>query len=129
MTHSETRTQNILVNVQSNYVAERSKPEHSQWFFTYTIRISNESDISVQLISRHWIITDGNSQVQEVRGSGVVGEQPTLKPGDHFEYTSICPLETEFGTMQGSYQMINSEGETFDADINPFSLSVPNIVN
>ncbi|MBL1293007.1 MAG: Co2+/Mg2+ efflux protein ApaG [Thiotrichales bacterium] len=129
MTHSETRTQNILVNVQSHYVAERSEPEHSQWFFTYTIRISNESDSSVQLISRHWIITDGNGQVQEVRGSGVVGEQPTLKPGDHFEYTSICPLETGFGTMQGSYQMINSEGQTFNVDISPFSLSVPNIVN
>lgn len=129
MTHSETRTQNILVNVQSQYVAERSEPEHSQWFFTYTVRITNESDISVQLISRHWIITDGDGEVQEVRGAGVVGEQPTLKPGDHFEYTSICPLETEFGTMQGSYQMISSEGETFDAKISAFSLSVPNIVN
>lgn len=129
MTHSETRTQNILVNVQSQYVAERSEPEHSQWFFTYTVRITNESDISVQLISRHWIITDGDGDVQEVRGAGVVGEQPTLKPGDHFEYTSICPLETEFGTMQGSYQMISSEGETFDAKVSAFSLSVPNIVN
>lgn len=129
MTHSETRTQNILVNVQSQYVAERSEPEHSQWFFTYTVRITNESDVSVQLISRHWIITDGDGEVQEVRGAGVVGEQPTLKPGDHFEYTSICPLETEFGTMQGSYQMISSEGETFDAKISAFSLSVPNIVN
>ncbi|PCH63377.1 MAG: Co2+/Mg2+ efflux protein ApaG [Gammaproteobacteria bacterium] len=129
MTHSETRTENILVSVQSSYVPERSEPEHAQWFFTYTVRIANEGDVGVQLISRHWIITDGNGQVQEVRGAGVVGEQPSLKPGDHFEYTSICPLETEFGTMQGSYQMISTDGVTFDVDIAPFSLSVPNIVN
>ncbi len=129
MTHSETRTGNILVNVQSQYIAERSQPEHCQWFFTYTVRITNEGDIGVQLISRHWVITDGNGQVQEVRGAGVVGEQPSLEPGDHFEYTSICPLETEFGTMQGSYQMIDTNGKAFDADIAPFSFSVPNIVN
>jgi len=129
MTHSETRTQNILVSVQSKYVAERSEPEHSQWFFTYTVRITNESDIAIQLLSRHWIITDANGQVQEVRGAGVVGEQPSLKPGDYFEYTSICPLETEFGTMQGSYQVVTTDGATFDADIAPFSLTIPHLIN
>ncbi len=129
MTHSEARTKDIVVRVQSHYVPERSEPEHCQWFFTYTVHITNESDIGVQLISRHWVITDGNGQVQEVRGAGVVGEQPSLKPGDHFEYTSICPLETEFGTMQGSYQMINTDGETFDVNVAPFSLSIPNLIN
>ncbi len=129
MTKSEARTEGVLVNVQSHYVPERSEPEHSQWFFTYTVLITNESERTVQLISRHWIITDGNGQVQEVRGAGVIGEQPTLKPGDEFEYTSICPLETEFGTMQGSYQMISDEGDTFDVQIAPFSLAIPNLVN
>ena len=129
MTHSEARTEGILVSVQSHYIPERSEPEHSQWFFTYSVRITNEGDKTMQLISRHWIITDANGQVQEVRGAGVVGEQPTLKPGDDFEYTSICPLETEFGTMQGSYQMISGDGETFDIDIAPFSLAIPNLVN
>ena len=129
MTHSEARTQNIVVSVQSRYVAERSEPEHSQWFFTYTVRITNESDIGIQLLSRHWIITDANGQVQEVRGAGVVGEQPSLQPGDHFEYTSICPLETEFGTMQGNYQVITTDGATFDVDIAPFSLTIPNLIN
>ena len=129
MTHSEARTEDIVVNVQSHYVAERSEPEHSQWFFTYSVQITNESDKTIQLISRHWVITNANGQVQEVRGAGVVGEQPVLKPGDQFEYTSICPLETEFGTMQGSYQVVTTDGETFDVDIAPFSLTIPNLIN
>lgn len=129
MTHSETSTENILVRVESRYVPERSEPEHSQFFFTYSVRISNQSDATVQLISRHWIITDGNGQVHEVRGAGVVGEQPVLAPGEHFDYTSICPLETEFGTMQGSYQMVRNDGHRFDVEIAPFSLCVPNLVH
>lgn len=110
-------------------MAERSSPEEGQWFFAYTVRIANQSQVAVQLISRHWIITDANGQVREVRGAGVVGEQPTLSPGDEFEYTSACPLETPFGTMEGTYQMKIAGGERFDAQIAPFTLAEPRAVN
>jgi len=115
--------------VQSVYVAERSTPEEGQWFFAYTVRISNFSEVSVQLMSRHWTITDANGRVREVKGAGVVGEQPTLAPGDEFEYTSACPLETPFGTMEGTYQMKTATGERFDAEIAPFTLAEPRAVN
>ena len=100
-----------------------------QWFFLYTVTISNESDAVVQLISRHWIITDGYGDVEEVKGPGVVGEQPVLEPGQAFQYTSGCPLPTEFGTMHGTYQMATSDGDSFDAEIAPFTLSRPHAVH
>jgi len=97
--------------------------------FAYTIRITNEGDTRVQLVSRHWIITDANGREEEVRGAGVVGEQPVLRPGESFEYTSGCPLPTAFGSMRGTYQMITGEGEGFHAEIAPFALADPHAVH
>ena len=107
----------------------RSRPAHKEWFFSYTIKITNEGPRTVRLISRHWVITDADGQVQEVKGPGVVGQQPTLEPGQSFEYTSYCPLKTSFGTMHGSYQMLAAEGERFDAEIAPFALGEPYSIN
>lgn len=126
---SEAVTRGIRISVQSAYVPERSDPDSDQWFFIYTVRISNEGEDIAQLVSRHWIITDANGHVHEVRGPGVVGEQPVLKPGDAFEYTSACPLETSFGTMHGTYQMVIRNGDGFDADIAAFSLGEPHAIN
>ncbi len=94
-------------------------------FFLYTVAIKNEGKETVQLVSRHWIITDGMGKVEEVHGPGVVGKQPTLAPGQSFEYTSGCPLTTPFGSMHGTYQMINEAAEKFDIEIAPFTLSEP----
>ncbi len=129
MFSSQAVTRGIRVSVESAYVAERSSPEEGQWFFAYTVRIANDGEATVQLVSRHWIITDANGRVGEVNGAGVVGEQPTLAPGEEFEYTSACPLETPFGTMEGSYQMVTDSGEHFDAAIAPFTLAEPRAVN
>jgi ApaG protein len=126
---SEALTRDVRVIVQAHYVPERSRPEDDLWFFAYHVIIENVGGQTVQLISRHWIITDGETRVQEVRGPGVVGEQPVLGPGEKFEYTSACPLPTPFGTMHGSYQMVTLEGEPFDATIAPFSLSLPHAVH
>ncbi len=120
---SKTTTRGITVLVRPAFVPERSGPE--QWFFAYRIRIANGGSERVQLQSRHWIITDANGHVEEVRGPGVVGEHPVLDPGEHFEYTSFCPLPTPFGTMEGSFQMINAANETFDVQIAPFELAPP----
>jgi len=125
MFSSEAVTDGIRVQVLSEYSPERSSPADSQWFFLYTIEISNESQQTVQLVSRHWIITDAEGRVEEVRGPGVVGQQPVLEPGESFTYTSGCPLTTSFGTMEGTYQMITSTGTRFDAKIAPFTLSEP----
>ena len=125
---SEAVTNNVRVEVESQYAPERSQPFQNEWFFYYTIRITNEGDETVQLISRHWIITDATAHVEEVKGPGVVGEQPVLAPGEAFEYTSACPLPTSFGVMQGSYQMVGPNGG-FDAEIAPFSLSLPDALN
>jgi ApaG protein len=122
---SEAVTRGIRVRVESRYVRERSRPEAGQWFFAYHVRITNEGTETVQLVSRHWVITDARGRVQEVRGPGVVGEQPWLQPGEAYEYTSACPLATPFGAMQGSYQMVTSSGERFDATIARFPLSEP----
>jgi ApaG protein len=100
-----------------------------QWFFAYTIRITNEGDDTAQLVSRHWVITDAAGAVEEVRGPGVVGHQPVLRPGESFEYTSACPLTTSFGTMKGTYQMVTKGGVTFDAEIAPFELTEPYAIN
>jgi ApaG protein len=129
MSSSEATTRGIAVRVRSRYVPEQSDPDEGTWLFAYTVVISNTSEHVVQLVSRHWIITDANGHVEEVRGPGVVGAQPVLRPGESFEYTSACPLRTTFGTMHGSYQMIEESGETFDAEIAAFSLSMPYAVN
>src|SRR6185295_2715228 len=126
---SDTKTRGIRVQVQSFYDEERSSPQESYYFFAYHVRISNEGPESAQLMSREWIITDGNGDTQRVQGPGVVGEQPVLGPGEAFEYTSFCPLTTPVGAMQGSYRMVLGSGESFDAEIAPFSLAVPHAVN
>lgn len=126
---SETVTQGIRVKVVSRYDPSRSNPHQNQWFFLYTVTITNEGSVTAQLISRHWIITNANGKVEEVKGPGVVGEQPVLAPGQSFEYTSGCPLTTLFGTMHGTYQMITAKGERFDATIAPFTLSEPHALH
>jgi ApaG protein len=129
MSTSEAVTQGILVQVSARYVPERSNPAEQRWFFTYTVRIDNQSDRAVQLLRRHWIITDGDGHVEHVRGDGVVGEQPRLDPGREFQYTSACPLTTPLGTMHGTYRMTTDAGEEFDAEIAPFALSEPYGIN
>jgi ApaG protein len=129
MTTSEAVTRGVRISVRSSYEPERSDPNRGHWFFSYTIRIENEGPETVQLISRHWIITDANGQTEEVRGPGVVGKQPVLAPGQDFEYTSFCPLGTPFGTMAGTYQMVTLDGDQFDAEIAAFTLSEPYGVN
>ena len=128
-TYSETTTRGVRVRVQSVYVAERSSPADDHWFFAYQVNILNEGTETVQLVSRHWVITDGNGQHQEVRGAGVVGEQPVLDPGESFEYSSACPLTTPVGSMHGTYQMVSDSGERFDAEIAPFGLGEPTAVH
>jgi ApaG protein len=125
MSTSEAVTRGVRVRVLSQYSPERSQPSTSQWFFLYTVTIVNEGDETVQLLSRHWIITDGMGHVEEVRGPGVVGKQPRLAPGESFEYTSGSPLTTPFGLMEGSYRMVTSDGDEFDVKIAPFTLSEP----
>jgi len=126
---SKAVTEGIRVEVEAQYDPTRSQPENERWFFLYNVTITNESPDQVQLLSRHWIITDGHGVVQEVRGQGVVGEQPELQPGESFEYTSGCPLSTEIGTMQGSYEMVAGDGRRIDAAIAEFTLSEPYVVN
>ena len=125
MSRSEACTRGIRVRVQSQFVPERSSPEQHQWFYAYTVQIHNEGRETVKLVSRHWIITDANGLIHEVKGEGVVGEQPVLAPGESFQYTSACPLSTSFGTMHGSYQMIIQNGADFDVEIAPFMLTQP----
>ena len=122
---SEAVTDGVRVHATARYAPGQSEPLRSQWHFHYTIEISNESTDIVQLISRHWIITDANNNVQEVRGLGVVGQQPRLAPGESFEYTSSCPLGTPFGTMEGTYQMVTTSGRRFNVAIATFTLSEP----
>ena len=117
------------MQVRSVFVPERSSPREQHFFFAYHVRIANEGSEAAKLVSRHWVITDADGDVQEVRGDGVVGETPTLAPGTSFEYTSYCPLKTAVGTMQGSYTMASSDGTSFDAEIEPFTLAMPNALN
>ena len=126
---SEATTRGIRVEVQASYIPERSQPERSQYFFSYGVRVSNVGTEAAQLVSRRWVITDGEGEVQVVEGAGVVGEQPLLAPGSSFEYTSFCPLPTPYGTMHGSYKMVCPGGDTFEATIAPFTLAVPNSIN
>ena len=118
----------ISVEVETSYVDEQSDPNERRYVFSYTITIRNEGAVPARLLTRHWIITDANGKVQEVRGDGVVGEQPHLKPGQGFRYSSGAVLETPVGAMQGSYEMIDDEGQRFDAPIQPFRLAMPGIV-
>jgi len=118
-------TRGISVTVTPRYMPEESSPDDGRYFFAYTVEIINTSPDRVQLRARHWRITDGQGHVQEVRGAGVVGEEPVLGPGESFSYTSGCPLTTPSGTMQGSYLMETAAGETFHAEIPAFSLDIP----
>ena len=120
---------NIQVVARSVYVAEQSDPEKQQYVFIYTINISNAGSIPAKLLSRHWIITDAKGDVQEVQGVGVVGEQPYIKSGENYEYTSGAVLNTPIGSMQGSYQMLADDGEYFDATIPAFRLAIPHMLH
>ncbi len=127
---SETVTRGIRIIVKPRYVAEQSDPATQQYLFAYHITIRNEGDETVQLLSRHWVITGGDGKVEEVRGPGVVGYQPVLQPGEEFQYTSGCPLNTPVGTMHGEFNMVvQVSGEAFDAKISPFRLAVPGVLN
>jgi len=126
---SDAVTDNIRVEVLSQYSAENSKPFEDLWVFQYTVRITNQGDEQVQLVSRHWIITDAFDHTEEVRGPGVVGEQPRLGPGESFQYSSWCPLKTPTGTMHGTYQMVGAGGRRFDIAIAPFALKARYTVN
>ena len=119
----------IRVEVKTTYVQEQSEPENNRYVFAYTITITNSGQVPAQLLSRHWVITDANNKVQEVRGEGVVGEQPYLTPGDSFRYTSAAMLETPVGCMQGNYQMIADDGVEFDVEIPVFNLSTPHTIH
>jgi ApaG protein len=128
-TTSTAITDGIRVSVTSRYVAEQSVPRLKRFVWAYTIRIANEGTRAAKLVSRHWVITDAAAKVEEVRGPGVVGEQPRLEPGKTFQYTSGCVLSTARGTMQGVYQMVRDDGSTFDADIGTFALELPRELN
>ena len=122
-------TNGILVTVRSQYIPERSSISGKQYAFAYTVKIANQGPVTTRLESRHWIITDAVGHVEEVRGAGVVGVQPRLRPGEAFEYTSWCVIATPSGEMRGSYQMVTDAGGTFDADIAPFHLGLPQTLN
>lgn len=124
-TVSSATTEGIEVTVRSRYLAEQSAPDQHRYVFAYTIVIANHGEATAQLRTRHWVITDGRGGVEEVRGDGVVGEQPRLAPGQQFQYTSGCVLKTPIGTMQGTYQMVRDDGREFDAQIAAFSLVTP----
>lgn len=116
---------NIKVSVRSAYLDEQSDPQDNRYVFAYTVTIENEGELPAKLVSRHWVITDSDNRIQEVRGEGVVGEQPHLSPGERFEYTSGTVIGTPVGTMAGSYQMVADDGTSFDAEIPRFTLSIP----
>ena len=115
----------ILVSVTPQYLPDQSSPDDQHYVFAYTVRITNQGRQAVQVVSRHWVITDGRQNTQEVRGLGVVGQQPLLAPGESFEYTSGCPLPTPAGTMRGSYHCVGEDGVPFDAPIAEFMLAMP----
>lgn len=125
MGNSKTVTRGVRVEVTTEYDPTRSMPQQNRWFYLYTVEISNEGQEAVQLVSRHWIITDATGHVEEVKGPGVVGETPVLEEGESFEYTSGCPLSTPYGSMHGTYQMVTRGGDRFDAQIAEFVLGEP----
>ena len=126
---SEENNYNIKVIVGSQYIEAESNPEANRFVFAYTIKIENLGNVAAKLLSRHWIITDANNRVQEVKGKGVIGEQPYLKPGESFQYTSGTMMETPVGSMQGTYQMVADDEHHFDAIIDPFTLALPKMLN
>lgn len=119
---SEAITNSIRVEVMSRYSAENSKPQQGMWVFQYTVRITNLSQDTVQLLSRHWIVTDALDRVEEIQGGGVVGQMPVIAPGQSFQYSSWCPLKTASGSMRGTYEMVGPGGALFDIEIAPFAL-------
>ena len=123
--HYELETRRIRVSVRPAYLHEQSDPEDDRYVWSYTVTIENRGKEPVQLLSRYWNIIDGQGRIQEVRGAGVVGAQPTIKPGESFQYTSGCPLETASGSMSGRYQMMSASGESFEAEIPAFLLESP----
>jgi len=123
------RADNIHIEVEARYLDGESAPDEGRYVFAYTITIRNDGDTPAQLLTRHWQITDGNGRVQEVHGDGVVGEQPHLKPGEGFKYTSGTQLDTSMGTMKGRYGMVADDGQAFDAPIPEFLLTVPRILH
>lgn len=126
---SDASAYNIDVGVETAYIPEQSDPEENRYVFSYTITISNLGSVPAKLLTRHWVITDGDGKTQEVQGAGVVGEHPHLRPGENFRYTSGTVLNTPVGTMHGSYQMVADDGTEFDAEIAPFSLSLPHTLH
>ena len=121
----EEETRGVTVRVSASYLPEQSEPQRGRWFWSYHIRIENNSPVMVQLLTRHWIITDGRGSRHSVEGEGVVGEQPMIAPGQSFDYVSGCPLTTPTGAMEGTYQMVGEDGAAFDAVIPKFSLIAP----
>jgi ApaG protein len=126
---SDTTTRGIRIQIRSNFVPDKSSPRDRSFVFQYHVRITNVGSETVKLVSRQWIITSAEGEVEKVTGPGVVGVEPVLPPGGSFEYSSWCPLPTNVGSMQGSYQMLTADGEVFDAVIAPFTLAVPNALN
>jgi len=119
----------FTVTAAPKYLAEHSDPDANHYVFAYTITVHNTGEVSAQLISRHWVITDGEGRVEEVRGEGVVGEQPVLAPGEAFRYTSGCPLETPVGSMRGTYHCVAEDGTRFEAEVPEFVLAVPRVLH
>ena len=126
---SDTTTRGIRIQVRSTFVPDKSSPRDRSFVFQYHVRITNVGSETAKLVSRQWIITNAEGEVDKVTGPGVVGVEPVLPPGGSFEYSSWCPITTNVGSMQGSYQMLTSDGEVFDAIIAPFTLAVPNALN
>jgi ApaG protein len=126
---AEGKKYHISISVNTAYLAEQSDPSSERYVFAYTITIANTGTVAAQLISRHWIITDAENVTQEVKGLGVVGEQPLLRPGESFEYTSGTAMATPVGTMRGTYQMVAEDGNKFDAEIPVFTLSMPRVLH
>jgi ApaG protein len=129
MPNAPNNPHDVSVKTRTTYIADQSDPANDRYVFAYTITITNSGRVPVQLVGRHWIITDANERVQEVRGKGVVGEQPHLKPGESFEYTSGSAIATPVGTMRGSYQMVTDDGTRFDVSIPEFTLSMPRVLH
>ena len=119
----------IAVAARAFFVEDQSEPDKNHYVFGYTIKVTNTGGVAAQLVSRHWVITDANHRVEEIRGIGVIGQQPTLQPGESFEYTSGCPLATPVGTMKGEYKMVAVDGTEFEAPIPEFTLSVPRVLH
>ena len=126
---SDITTNGIRVQVTTKYLADRSSPRQNDYRFAYFIRISNVGDETAQLLSRHWVITNADGEQEEVRGEGVVGEQPVLPPGTYYDYNSFCNLKTAVGTMHGEYTLVRPSGDMFEARIAPFTLAAPNALN